>query len=178
MKATLRKTATSANPAQLKNIKGKAENMTAAPSGAVGGPSRNYFTLSTTYYYVSLALIAAISLWIRKGFPVYLAPNAVHDDGLFLNMARYLKAGAWLGPYGKYTLIKGMIYPLFVCVVSFAPIPLKVAEQAVYLAASALTAGLVRRRAGNNHLALILFTVLAFPSSLESFSRSSHAGGV
>ena len=136
--------------------------MTAAPSGAVGGPSRNYFTLSTTYYYVSLALIAAISLWIRKGFPVYLAPNAVHDDGLFLNMARYLKAGAWLGPYGKYTLIKGMIYPLFVCVVSFAPIPLKVAEQAVYLAASALTAGLVRRRAGNNHLALILFTVLAF----------------
>src|SRR5271163_4305500 len=55
-----------------------------------------------------------------------------------------------------------MIYPLFLCAVSFVHIPLKLAEQAVDLAVSALTAEVVRRHSGNNHLALVLFGLLAF----------------
>jgi hypothetical protein len=118
--------------------------------------------MSAKGYYVPLLLMAAFSLWLRSGILVHALSNYIFDDEMFIRLARSLKAGAWLGPYDKFTLAKGMFYPLFICVASFATIPLKVAEQALYLAASALTAGLVRRRLGNNHLALVLFAVLAF----------------
>jgi len=106
--------------------------------------------------------MAAISIWLRRAILIHLIANASLDDELFIHTARYLKAGHWLGPYNDVTLVKGMMYPLFICATSLAAIPLKVAEQAAYLAAAALTAGLARRRFGNNHLALVLFGLLAF----------------
>jgi hypothetical protein len=120
------------------------------------------YLISLKTYYVVLLLIAAFSLWLRKGIPVYAIATGVYDDALLIRTARYLRSGDWLGPYDNLTLAKGMFYPLFICAASFVAIPLKIAEQAAYLAASALTAELVRRRAGNPRLALILFALLAF----------------
>ncbi len=156
---TPKPTASGANVPRSRGSKNKAGTATAPARKPVCG--RSCLTFATTYY-VALLLIAAISIWMRKGFPAYLRPNMNYDDGLFLQMAQYLRAGDWLGPYDKHTLAKGMFYPLFIGAASFAAIPLKIAEQAAYLAASALTAGLVRRRAGNNLSALVLFGLLAF----------------
>ncbi len=161
MKTQNRKAAISAGRAAKSKGGSKEADATPIPAGKPVGGGRIYLT-SAKAYYLTIILIAAISLWMRKGFPVYLLPNAGFDDGLFIRAAQYLKAGDWLGPYDKLTLSKGMFYPLFVCAASLLAIPLKIAEQAVYLAASALTAGLVRRRVGRNHLPLILFGLLAF----------------
>jgi hypothetical protein len=118
--------------------------------------------MSAKMYYFVLLLLAAFSIWLRKGMFVHVPYNATFDDLLFIRTARYLKAGNWLGPYDNLTLTKGMFYPLFIRAASFAAIPLKMAEQAAYLAASGLTAGLVRRRMGKHHLAVFLFGLLAF----------------
>jgi hypothetical protein len=118
--------------------------------------------MSTKMYYFVLLLIAAISIWLRKGMLVHVPYNATFDDLLFIRTARYLRAGDWLGPYNNLTLTKGMFYPFFICIASFAAIPLKMAEQAAYLAASGLTAEIVRRRSGKHHLAVVLFGLLAF----------------
>jgi len=97
--------------------------------------------MSAKRYYVALLVMAAISIWLRRAILIHLIANASLDDELFIHTARYLKAGHWLGPYNDVTLVKGMMYPLFICATSLAAIPLKVAEQAAYLAAAALTAG-------------------------------------
>lgn len=157
MKRTNRKTRTTPSGAEVLRSKGSKNKVgTSKPVG-----TRKYLT-AVNKYYAAVLVIAAISIWMRKGFPVHLLPDSPHDDALFLRMARSLKAGDWLGPYGRFTLSKGMIYPSFIWAASVASIPLKIAEQTAYLATSALIAGLVRRRVGNNSLALVLFGLLAF----------------
>ncbi len=99
---------------------------------------------------------------MRAGFPVHALVNMPHDDMLFVRLAHYLREGAWLGPYGNLTLAKGMFYPLFIALARYARIPLKIAEQIIYVTASAAAAGVVRRHAGSNRLALVLFALLAF----------------
>lgn len=107
-------------------------------------------------------LIALLSLWLRTGFPTHAVSIAIYDDELFVRAARYLGAGEWLGPYDNLTLAKGMFYPLFILIAFLFAIPLNIAEQAVYLAVSALAACLVRRVTNDRKLALLLFAVLAF----------------
>lgn len=118
--------------------------------------------LSAKAYYAILLLLTALSLWIRQAFPIHAIGNAVHDDALFVRLARHLAAGEWLGQYDNLTLAKGMFYPLFIAISQFLSIPLKMAEQAIYLAASASAAGLARKHAGNNYLGVALFAALSF----------------
>ena len=122
-------------------------------------------TMSEKRYLTILLLIAAASLWMRAGFPVSVVTPSPNDDQLFVQMARSLAEGRWLGGYTNVTLVKGMFYPIFIAVSFFAGIPLKIAEQAAYLGASALTAEIVRRRANNRPLGVTLFIFLAFTQS-------------
>lgn len=50
--------------------------------------------LSTQVYYASLLSLAALSLWMRTGFPVQAVVDAPHDDLLFVRLAHYLRIGA------------------------------------------------------------------------------------
>src|SRR5271165_6732673 len=90
-------------------------------------------------------VVCLVSLWIRAGIPLVAASVAVHDDQFFLRTANYLLAGQWLGPYDKMTLSKGMFYPLFVAGAFVTSIPLKIAEQLIYLAASSIAAFVTAR---------------------------------
>lgn len=107
------------------------------------------------------ALIGLLSLWIRAGVPLVAAPIAFHDDAFFARTAHYLLAGHWLGPYDKMTLAKGMFYSLFVAGAAFLAIPLKVAEQLAYLAASAVTAFVAWRASGRRGFSTLIFSALA-----------------
>ena len=121
---------------------------------------------SVRLHLVLCALLGAASLWLRTGFPVIALGNAVDDDRLFVRAAHYLAAGEWLGPYDNLTLVKGMFYPLFLCAASLAAIPLKIAEQCVYLAVSALIAWIVARASQRRWLGSVMFAALAFNPSL------------
>src|SRR5258708_12498558 len=117
-------------------------------------------SMSSKGYYVVLLLIAAFSIWIRTGFPVFAMPYMLHDDDLFIRLARYLEAGQWLGPYDNLTLAKGMFYPFFIVIAFWTSVPLKIAEQGGYLVVSALTAGVIRRQASNSPPSPIFFSLL------------------
>jgi hypothetical protein len=125
--------------------------------------------MSSKTYHIVLLFIAAFSLWLRTGFPVHPMPEMVYDDALFIQLARTLERGHWLGLYNNLTLAKGIFYPLFIVVAFWTSIPLKIAEQMLYLAASWLTAGIVQRRLGNRYPSLILFALLAFNPVVWNF---------
>ena len=122
--------------------------------------NRNRWT--SRFYWIGLAAISAASLWLRTGFPLTAMPALQHDDRLFVRLAHSLAQGHWLGAYDNLTLAKGMFYPLFMALTFWLSIPLIIAEHLAYLAASALTAGLVRRKTRSNRIALVLFALLAF----------------
>ncbi len=110
---------------------------------------------------LAYAAIAAISLWLRLGFPVMALGGAGADDALFVRQAAFLAQGRWLGPYDNLTLAKGPVYPMFIAASSFLAAPLKLTEHLVYLAVAALVAVYVARQAGRRWLGLALFTLLA-----------------
>ena len=99
------------------------------------------------------AAIAAFSLWLRSGVPVWAIGGAGLDDALFVRLAYYLKAGLWLGPYDQFTLAKGMAYPAFIVAAFGTGIPLKITEHILYLAACAYSAWLVARLSRSHWLA-------------------------
>ena len=108
------------------------------------------------------------SVWLRTGFPIWAFPQFTHDDMLFIREAAYLGSGSWLGPFDTLTLAKGMFYPLFILVTSQLAIPLNIAEQIAYLAASMLMARFVGRVSRQQWLGAVLFAVLAFNPTLWS----------
>jgi hypothetical protein len=105
--------------------------------------------------------VCLVSLWIRAGIPLVAAPVAVHDDQFFLRTANYLLAHEWLGPYDKMTLSKGMFYPLFIAGAFVAAVPLKIAEQLIYLAASGITAFVAARGSRRRWVGLLMLVGLA-----------------
>jgi hypothetical protein len=120
------------------------------------------FWSSKVGFLFSLLLISTASVWLRTGFPVSAITTTDYDDHLFIRLATYLGSGDWLGPWDQFTLAKGMFYPLFIAVTHFVSIPLKIAEQIVYLLACGMTAEFVRRSTRSNPFALVLFALLAF----------------
>ncbi len=106
-------------------------------------------------------VVGLVSLWIRAGVPLVAVPVAVHDDQFFLRTANYLLAHQWLGPYDKMTLSKGMFYPLFIAGAFVAAVPLKIAEQLIYLAASGITAFVVARGSRRRWVGVLTFVGLA-----------------
>ena len=119
---------------------------------------------------VAYAGIVAASLLLRSAVPVYAIAPSLHDDLLFVRLAYLLGSGAWLGPYDQFTLMKGPGYPFFILGAFAAGIPLKIAEQILYLAASGLVAWLVWRLTRNRWLPLLLFGCLAFNPVMWSSS--------
>ena len=115
---------------------------------------------------VSCLCLAAFSLWLRAAVPVFAIGSAAHDDRLFVRLAYHLGAGLWLGPYDQLTLAKGMAYPAFILAAFAAGIPLKLAEQGLYLAAAGVAAWLVARLTGSRVLPILLFGCLAFNPAL------------
>ncbi len=100
-------------------------------------------------YRAAIALLFTGSLALRQAFPTFAIGTAGHDDLLFVRLAEYLGAGEWLGPYNNLTLAKGAAYSAFMALNQPTGIPLKLAEQALYLCASlyfAATLGSVLRQ--------------------------------
>ena len=115
---------------------------------------------------VSCLCLAACSLWLRAAVPVFAIGSAARDDRLFVRLAYHLGAGLWLGPYDQLTLAKGTAYPVFILAAFATRIPLKLAEQGLYLAASGVAAWLVARLTGSRVLPILLFGCLAFNPAL------------
>ena len=122
----------------------------------------------TVLLFALYALMAAASLWLRGAFPAMAISGATHDDFLFVRQAYHLGAAQWLGPYDNLTLAKGMGFPAFILASFLAGLPLKLAEQIVYLAAAGLAAWVVARMSGRRLLGLALFAALAFNPVLWS----------
>jgi hypothetical protein len=87
------------------------------------------------WFWAGIVLTAA-KLWLVAGQTIYAIGPAIHDDKLFINQAAHLLNGEWLGPYDQFTLAKGPLYSIFVAGMFWVGLPLLLAQQLFYIAAS------------------------------------------
>ena len=66
-----------------------------------------------TVYAAVLLVLAAFRIWIACHTNYAAVPTGPYDEELQVSLGLSLTAGQWLGVYNQYTLIKGIVYPLF-----------------------------------------------------------------
>ncbi len=106
------------------------------------------------------ACTALLSMWLTSSRQL-LFLDAPFDDRLFARLANSLRDGQWLGAYDKLTLVKGPGYPAFMALTSYVGIPLRLAEQAVYLLGCWLVSRAVCGLSDRRSLGTVTFAVAA-----------------
>lgn len=117
-----------------------------------------------------LGVCALGRVWMVAAMPFTAAPVR-HDDLLFVNQAAALVEGEWLGKYDELTLAKGPFYPLFVAASYAARLPLRLAQDLLYVAfclVAVVALRPVRLRAGVPCAigALLLFAPLSYSATV------------
>lgn len=75
---------------------------------------------------------------ISSAVPVALNTGNIHDEGYYIERARDIAEGNWLGRYCQYTLMKGPGFPLFLAATALAHISATVAQALVHCLAFSL----------------------------------------
>jgi len=88
-------------------------------------------------WFWAAAALTVFKLWLTNSQTIFAIGPAMHDDGLFIKLAGHLIKGEWLGPYNQFTLAKGPMFSLFIAAMFWLGVPLILAQQLLYAAASA-----------------------------------------
>ncbi len=129
------------------------------PTGGRGG-SLQHPRWQRLFGWAVYGLLPLAKLWLVHGQLLAAITTARIDDRLFLNLARNLLAGEWLGPYDQFTLIKGMFYSLWIAAVHLVGLPLLLAQQLFYLASLLLLVVALRPLVTAPWLRAVVFAVL------------------
>ncbi|HXH38750.1 MAG TPA: hypothetical protein VNN08_09000 [Thermoanaerobaculia bacterium] len=112
--------------------------------------------------WVAIAAIAVARLWLTAVRTLRAIGWASIDDNWFLQRARSIMAGQWMGPYNHLTLIKGAGYPLWIAAISSLHIPLLFAQQLLYTIACLAICRAVAPSVRSAPARVALFVVLVF----------------
>lgn len=104
----------------------------------------------------------AIKLWLADARPLEGLAGSHHDDLWFLQKARSILDGQWMGGYDHLTLIKGPVYPLWIALTASIGVPLLFAQQLLYAAACVAARGAVAPAMPSAAARAAMFVVLLF----------------
>ena len=122
----------------------------------------------------ALVLFSCAARLILCGSLPIIALNAPHDDLLMVQMAAHLLTGGWLGPYNENTLVKGIVFPLFLSAANALGIPYLMLLTLFNLLACAVFTYGVSKVTGNRFVLAAVFLVLSWNpvfSAAETFQR-------
>jgi hypothetical protein len=124
--------------------------------------------------WIAIATIAVARLWLTAVQTLKAIGWASIDDYWFLQRARSIMTGQWMGPYNHLTLIKGPGYPLWVAAISSLHIPLLFAQQLLYTFACLAVWRAVAPSIRSASARVALFVVLAFNPISYSNDIADH----
>jgi len=104
--------------------------------------------------------------------------NAIHDDALFIDMAYLLGSGQWLGDYSQFTLVRGIIYPMFILAGNLAGIPLPVAQYLLLVLSALVLVYAVSPLVKSKTWQILLFAAILFNpmNSVQPMTRVLREG--
>lgn len=116
-----------------------------------------------------IIILIVLRLWIVEVIDL-IATAATYDEELFVNLAKHILDGNWLGPYNQLTLVKGPGYPLFIAIAHHTGIPLITAEQLLYSLVCVLVVFALRPLFKAQWPLAIIFTIILFNPFMHSYS--------
>ena len=127
------------------------------------------------YYFVTgMIFFTIIKFFLTDQLPVAMILDSYHDDLLMVRMGNSILNGNWLGPYHSNTLVKGVMYPLFLAVSNKIGLTSNQSQSLLYIAACMIFYIAVRPVVNKKYMLLLLYVILLFnPASMNisSFQR-------
>jgi len=115
------------------------------------------------YAVISVAVVMSLfKLWLVSGQTLQALGTYLYDDLLFINHARSLLSGDWLGAYNELTLVKGAFYPIWVATMSMLGAPLLMAQQMFYVVICMVFVVAIRPVLKSPMALLLVYLVLLF----------------
>jgi len=112
-----------------------------------------FFLIILTLILCKLYLVAAQDLCVF---------NSSIDDRLFIELGKNIAEGRWLGTYDNKTLIKGLVYPLWIALIYKLGVPLLFSEHLLYVIACLFFISIIEPMVKRAPPLLIIFCVLLF----------------
>lgn len=117
--------------------------------------------------YKQLAFFAALLIFILAKLYVVSAQTlsvfgSDIDDRLFVDLAKSIAEGNWLGEYNNRTLIKGPFYPLWIALNYKLGIPLLLSEHLLYIFACLIFIYSINTVIKSRSCLLIIFVIILF----------------
>lgn len=131
-----------------------------------------------------LAICSLVRIWLSANSGLNLLADALYDDAIQIRLGKELAEHRWLGAYSYVTLIKGISFPIFVCVVNYCKIAYSKAMGILIVACSALFILALRKKEKNPWLLglfylFLIFHPLGFSTNLsQRVYRNSITGWV
>ncbi|MBP3609394.1 MAG: hypothetical protein J6J42_03540 [Lachnospiraceae bacterium] len=138
--------------------------------------SKKSFSTVNKKYLLSVVILLAgiIKVVLVQNLPIYAITYAVHDDRMMVNMAQSLLAGEWLGEYNQMTLVKGIVYPLFLAFCNKIGMPYLTGIALNYFFACMLMIFVISKVYKNKIGLFFIYIILLFDPitmSLHAFQR-------
>jgi hypothetical protein len=143
---------------------------TVAPAEQVPGGGQQRALL------LGCALLAGFKLWLVAGDELVARANPL-DQLRYLEMARSLTLGHWLGAYDHLTLIREPGYPAWVALVHQLGFPLRLATEGLLIAAAVLFAAALLRAGTSWLAALACCAVIALEPHSLAVNRDALPAG-
>lgn len=124
-----------------------------------GAAVKNFIENSWGYiFFIVLFTVLRIVLGIDRGVWASYSP---HDDLLYVQLARHIVDGEWLGPLYSMTLAKSCIYPAFIALSIASGIPYLMVLD-IFLCVTMYLGVQAMRPCMNRCLGLVLYIILIF----------------
>ena len=112
--------------------------------------------------FLIILIITIFKIFITSFLPVYSNYSRVYDDRLMIEEYKSLTTGDYLGEYNSRTLIKGVLYPVFLSVVDITNIPYLIVFNLLYVGVIIFFCMSLRKTIINKNYLYILYLVLLF----------------
>ena len=123
---------------------------------------------------ILLVILTIIRLLMSLDLPVYYIRNLRYDDVLMIELADAFKIGNYLGDYSNVTLIKGIIYPLFLSFCQYFKLSYSLILTIFYILSCIYFGTSLNKVVKNKKIVIVVYIVLLFKPisySMELFQR-------
>lgn len=117
-------------------------------------------------YIFSFWFFSILYILITVNFPTSIFTYLIHDDEYFIDCAKNIVSGEWLGPYSQMRLIKGPGYSLFLAATHISGLPVSLTMAMLHIG-SCIISTIILRKLGLSPLwSLFLYLILLFQPAI------------
>ena len=109
-----------------------------------------------------IIFITVIRIIMVAHLPIYAISTAAIDDALMVKEANSLKSFEWLGGYNQFTLVKGMMFPLFLAILNYIGISYTVGVTVFYIISIIIFVWVIKDKIKNKYALAFIYLLLLF----------------